>query len=182
MAIQEVQHLVKQDERASSGHLNHPVDRFSAGRCRFGGGTERRDTGISAKLTSQIDPRRLSSLAGTLNWTTTFESGGLRFRQHKVQGHLRVAPGFLFDASANGRRSALAEKLFCSLADRQQTDNSLFRFNDPTFPLIEMNPKRLGEASHDIKDQREALGLLLSSASSQVAWMRRRSYRVWRDK
>ncbi|HEX7410261.1 MAG TPA: hypothetical protein VF515_21785 [Candidatus Binatia bacterium] len=58
----------------------------------------------------------------------------------------------------------LAEELLGALRDRQQAYDALLRLDDAAFPLGKLDAERLREATHDVEDEREALGLAAGGA------------------
>src|SRR5581483_11815140 len=84
-------------------------------------------------------------------------AGVLHERECQVAGGL----GVLFDPAGDGDSIGFAKQLLGALNHRQQAHNAFLGFDDPAFPLLQMDAERLGEAAGHVVDQRVAALLLL---------------------
>jgi hypothetical protein len=71
--------------------------------------------------------------------------------------------GRALDPVGQTGRTVRSEQLRGPFTDRQQADNAFLCLDNAAFPGVEVNAERLGEAPHDIVDQREALGGLAAT-------------------
>ena len=85
VTVDEVQHLVEQQQHGGARGGEHPGQRFGSRRSGRRGRAESGDTPIARELTRKVDPGRLATLAGVPGVADEYAgAGGGRFRHARI--------------------------------------------------------------------------------------------------
>src|SRR5712691_870912 len=85
--------------------------------------------------------------------------GGLLLREEHPLERVGAGRRLLLEPCRHGLRPILAEELLRALRDGQEPHDALLCLDDTPFPPRKLDAERLREATHDVEDQCETLGL-----------------------